>query len=118
MLHRSRVEWPCLSIDFLIRERASLDGIGADYKSWFPGEVGGKLPQSGPSVVVSEVTGENGNKIKQVRHKNDTHPMTVYLCAGSQAEKKSDNRLYVMRWSEMYKTLHEDEECSDSEEEN
>jgi len=27
MLHRSKVEWPCLSIDYLIRERCSADGF-------------------------------------------------------------------------------------------
>ena len=42
--------------------------------------------------------------------------MTVYCVAGSQAEKKADNRLYVMKWGDMHKTVHEDDE-SDSEEE-
>ena len=37
--------------------------------------------------------------------------------AGSQADKKVDNRIYVMKWSDMQKTLHEDELASDSEEE-
>ena len=52
-----------------------------------------------------------------VRHKKDAFPMDVYMVAGSQAEKRSDNRLYVMKWGDMRKTTHEDEECSDSEEE-
>ena len=43
--------------------------------------------------------------------------MEIYMVAGSQAEKRADNRLYVMKWAEMQKTTHEDEECSDSEEE-
>ena len=43
--------------------------------------------------------------------------MDVYMVAGSQAEKRSDNRLYVMKWGDMRRTTHEDEECSDSEEE-
>ena len=43
--------------------------------------------------------------------------MDVYMVAGSQAEKRTDNRLYVMKWGEMQKTTHEDEECSDSDEE-
>lgn len=37
MLHRSHVEWPCLSIDFLIRER--IGGAPYSYSSptqWFP----------------------------------------------------------------------------------
>jgi hypothetical protein len=32
MLHRAKVEWPCLSIDFLLRERIGNE----NYKSWFP----------------------------------------------------------------------------------
>jgi len=43
--------------------------------------------------------------------------MDVYMVAGSQAEKRADNRLYVMKWADMQKTVHEDEELSDSEEE-
>ena len=39
--------------------------------------------------------------------------MTAYMVAGSQAEKKSDNRIYVLKWSDMYKTVKEDEENSD-----
>lgn len=39
------------------------------------------------------------------------------MISGSQAEKKGDNRLYVMKWGDMHKTTFEDEECSDSEEE-
>ena len=43
--------------------------------------------------------------------------MDVYMVAGSQAEKRGDNRPYVMKWGDMHKTTFEDEECSDSEEE-
>jgi ribosome assembly protein RRB1 len=35
------------------------------------------------------------------------------MVAGSQAEKKTDNRIYVMKWSEMLKTNREDEVDSD-----
>ena len=35
MLHRCKVEWPCLSIDFLLRERSNLDGP-SNPKTWFP----------------------------------------------------------------------------------
>lgn len=48
--------------------------------------------------------------------------MTVHMVAGSQAEsgKKNDNKLYVMKWSDMVKTDKEDEIDSDmdSDEEN
>ena len=40
MLHRCKVEWPCLSIDFLLRERTGLDGP-ANPKSWFPSQLNG-----------------------------------------------------------------------------
>ena len=43
--------------------------------------------------------------------------MEAYFVAGSQAEKKSDNLIYVMKWSDMQKTVNEDELASDSEEE-
>ena len=35
MLHRSKVEWPCLSIDFMLKERAGADGP-ANPVQWFP----------------------------------------------------------------------------------
>ena len=35
MLHRSKVEWPCLSMDYLVRERCTMDGFAAP-DSWFP----------------------------------------------------------------------------------
>ena len=40
--------------------------------------------------------------------------MTAYMVAGSQAEKKSDNKIYVMKWSEMEKTTNEDDVDSDA----
>ena len=46
--------------------------------------------------------------------------MGVYMVAGSQADKKNENKLYVMKWHDMYKTDKEDEIDSDmdSDEEN
>ena len=52
-----------------------------------------------------------------LKHKKDQFPMDVYMVAGSQAERRGDNKLYVMKWADMHRTTHEDEECSDSEEE-
>lgn len=43
--------------------------------------------------------------------------MEAFVVAGSQASKKSENRIYVMKWSDMRKTVDEDELASDSEEE-
>jgi len=53
----------------------------------------------------------------QTKHKNDRFPYTVYFCAGSQATSKKDNKIYAMKWSDMCKTLKDDEpegEDSDS----
>lgn len=110
MLHRSKVEWPCLSIDYLIRERATLDGM-APPSGWFPSQVNGQL-----DPTASNTTRDTARN-NALRHKGDKYPMDVYMVAGSQAEKRVDNRIYVMKWAEMQRTTHEDEECSDSEEE-
>jgi len=39
------------------------------------------------------------------------------MVAGSMADKKVDNKIYVMKWSEMVKTVNEDDYDSDSQEE-
>lgn len=50
-------------------------------------------------------------------HKQDKFPYTVYFCAGSQSLKKNENKIYVLKWSDMQKTLKDDdEENSDKEE--
>ena len=103
MLHRCKVEWPCLSIDFLLRERSSAYGPH-NPKTWFPSQMNGLLAE-GDTIV-------DRHNIK--KHRNDKFPMTTYLVAGSQAEKKAENKLYVMKWGEMYKTVNEDEIDSDS----
>lgn len=43
-------------------------------------------------------------------------PYTVYVVAGSQAAD-GNNRVYVMKWKELYKTKHDDKESSSDEEE-
>jgi ribosome assembly protein RRB1 len=103
MLHRCKVEWPCLSIDFLLRERTSSHGP-ANPKSWFPSQVNGQLAE-GETIL---------DKFNRKKHRNDKFPMTAYMVAGSQAEKKTDNKLYVMKWSEMFKTVNEDDVDSES----
>jgi hypothetical protein len=42
MLHRTKVEWPCLSIDYLVRERCTLDGF-TPAATWFPAQANGAL---------------------------------------------------------------------------
>lgn len=103
MLHRCKVEWPCLSIDFLLRERTSSHGP-ANPKLWFPSQVNGQLAE-GETIL---------DKHNRKKHRNDKFPMTAYMVAGSQAEKKADNKIYVMKWSEMFKTVHEDDVDSES----
>ena len=110
MLHRSKVEWPCLSIDYIIRERCTLDGFLSP-STWFPAQANGQLDAKASNTVRDAARGN------VLRHKKDQFPMDVYMVAGSQAEKKADNRIYVMKWGEMHRTTQEDEECSDSEEE-
>ena len=105
MLHRSKVEWPCLSIDVLLRDR-----IGSStpaYNSWFPQYVN-KLD---PKHTIKDKSGID-------THKHDKFPYTVYFCAGSQSTKKNENKIYVLKWSDMQQTLRDDdEEVSDEEEE-
>ena len=35
--------------------------------------------------------------------------MSLYFCGGSQGASKNDNKIYVMKWEEMIKTLHDDD---------
>lgn len=44
----------------------------------------------------------------------NTYPMTCYVIAGTQADETENNRLYVMKWSQLYRTNKDDD--SDSEE--
>lgn len=49
-----------------------------------------------------------------------TYPMTAYVVTGSQAARAEDNRIYVMKWSKLYKTAkdgREDEDDDDEDEE-
>jgi len=102
-----------LSIDFLLRERCAFGGVH-DQSTWFPDHCNGQL---NPDTAVTD------DKTKTIRHKQDKHPMTVYMIGGSQTEKikKNENRLYVMKWSDMVKNDKEDDVDSDemdSDEEN
>lgn len=46
-------------------------------------------------------------------HKSDEFPLEVYFCAGSQCEHSAENRIYVMKWFDMHKTLHDDDPISE-----
>ena len=105
MLHKSNVEWPCMSIDTIIRDRSIGGPMGlADCKRWFPHQVGGNL-DANETVFDKRM---NVNK-----HVDDKYPMTVYFAGGSQCVNKNENKIYVMKWSEMEKTLRDDEDISD-----
>jgi ribosome assembly protein RRB1 len=98
MLHRAKVEWPCLSIDVLLRDR-----INQNNNSWFPTYAQSLDPKS-------LIKDKKGNMV----HKQDKFPYTVYFCAGSQSVNKKENKIYVMKWSEMYRTLKDDDEVNDN----
>ena len=87
-----------------------MDGFTAP-DTWFPAQANGNLDANASNTM------QDSSRNNTLRHKKDTFPIDVYLVAGSQAEKRADNRIYVMKWGDMNKTTFEDEECSDSEEE-
>ena len=68
MLHRAKVEWPCLSIDILLPDRIR----DRNYTSWFPNYVHSLDPKH-------SFKGRHGLQT----HKYDKFPYTVYFCAGS-----------------------------------
>jgi ribosome assembly protein RRB1 len=39
----------------------------------------------------------------------------VYFCAGSQSYKQNENKIYVMKWSDMCRTLKDDYDVSEGE---
>ena len=69
MLHRAKVEWPCLSCDIVLRDRVGLQ----DNTTWFPQQVHALNPQQ------TKKDPKSGLDI----HKQDKFPYTVYFCAGS-----------------------------------
>ena len=103
MLHRAKVEWPCLSVDVLLRDR--IGPAATPRESWFPSYVN----TLDPKQAVKDRRG-------LLTHKKDKYPYTVYFCAGSQTLKKSDNKIYVLKWSDMCKTLRDDEDLESGEE--
>jgi ribosome assembly protein RRB1 len=79
MLHRSKVEWPCLSIDFLIPENFDKSNLKSFYS-----------PNSERNLT------------------EDKYPYTTYMIAGSQTNEKN-GYLYYMKWYGMYKTKYDDD---------
>lgn len=106
MLHRANVEWPCLSVDVLLPERLTFPNK-MPATEWFPSQMNGVLD---PSKTIYD------NRLKMNVHKDDKYPMSVYFCGGSQCQNKNENKIYVMKWAEMVKTQHLDDEPSDNSE--
>jgi ribosome assembly protein RRB1 len=89
MLHRSKVEWPCMTIDFMI-------------------------PQNFNKPINSLPQNYNNLDFKSL----DTYPYTCYMVAGAQTNTKN-GYLYCMKWFNMHKTKYDDDpdKGADSEEE-
>ena len=89
MLHRSKVEWPCMTIDFVIPENFDRNNIAQFYQP---------------------------NKIRSLTA--DKYPYTTYMVAGSQTNEPN-GFLYYMKWYNMYKTKYDDdpEKGADSDDE-
>ena len=100
MLHKVTLEWPCLSLDFIVPDRVNIN-----YECY---NASAQLPAS---LLVDYTDPETKETSK--RHKDDKYPYSVYLVGGTQtqAAAKKSNKLYVMKWVDMYKTQHD----SDSE---
>ena len=104
MLHRANVEWPCLSIDTLITERTTFQN-NASAKEWFQSQMNGLL---NPADTVFD------KRLNMNLHKKDKFPLSVYFCGGSQCANANDNKIYVMKWFDMDKTLEDDKLPSDN----
>ena len=88
MLHRSKVEWPCLSVDFLLKENSSLSSL----KDFFISNDKRKMTE-------------------------DKYPYTTYIISGSQTNEK-DGYFYFMKWYNMRKTKYDDDPDKADEDEN
>lgn len=88
MLHRSKVEWPCMSIDFVVPE------------NFYPPMKNFYQKSSDYNLI----------------HK-DAFPYTCYLIAGSQTNN-NNGYLYFMKWFNMQKTKYDDDPDMSEEESN
>jgi ribosome assembly protein RRB1 len=107
MLHKVNLEWPCLSIDFVLPDR-----FESNFDQYNPGV---KLPNSLLVDYTDPVTSQ-----KSKRHKEDKYPYKVYMVGGTQTDAKSKvaNKLYVMKLYDMYKTQYDDQSESDDDPDN
>jgi ribosome assembly protein RRB1 len=91
MLHRSKIEWPCMSLDFVLAENLQ-----------------NPLP-------ISNYYSKDPNRFSTSK---DKYPYCSYLVAGSQTSNPN-GFLYAMKWFNMHKTKYDDDpdKGADSEEE-
>ena len=87
MLHRCKVEWPCMSVDFLLKENSSI----SSFKDFY-------IPN---------------NKRKMT---DDKYPYNTYIIAGSQTSEK-DGYFYFMKWYNMRRTKFDDDPEKEDEDE-
>ena len=74
MLHRAHVEWPCLSIDVLLKERCDIESSSTNFQKWFPSQTMGNLdPQES----------HFDKKLGIQKHNRDVYPMDTMFCGGS-----------------------------------
>ena len=102
MIHRAEVEWPSLTIDILTNDRFGKES----YSNWFPSYVNSFNPSETRTETIKY---PDGYKAEITKHISDKYPYEAYVVAGSQATKKSDNKIYVMKWCNLYKTLNDDD---------
>jgi len=115
MLHRANVQWPCLSVDVLCNDRFDKD----NYSKWFPEnlrKIDPQLFKEGDEDDMEEDEMTEEEVKKEITHLPTKYPFDSYVIAGSQADKDKLNCVYVMKWTNLYKTLHEDEEGDDNDE--
>lgn len=103
MIHRANVEWPSLTIDILCHERLEK----SKFDTWFPDHV----HTLNPSESFTETIKYPDDYVATLtKHNSDKYPYEAYVVAGSQALKKKDNKVYVMKWCNLSKTLHDDDD--------
>lgn len=67
-----------------------------------------KRPCLSLDVIIPE---HNAQQITQPTKTEITeYPLTVYVVAGTQASKATDNSVFFMKWSQLHKTYFDDEE--------
>jgi ribosome assembly protein RRB1 len=110
MLHRATVEWPSLSIDILQNDRFDMK----KHSEWFPQYVN-KLDPALLTQAHTDMEDDTEESKEPLIHMPTNYPLDAYVVAGSQATKRSDNRIYVMKWTNLSKTLEDEDDDGNDE---